>query len=140
MAHVVNMVRGLLTWLLVLATLVAFAGPGWAKAFAPTDVVRPFQGTLVAPASLDGCGPAVDAVLTTADATKRPCDSRGASPGTARCPTAIPCLTVCGALPNAASTVPPPSAAGADSHARAIDDPSRGITTLPDLPPPRLSA
>lgn len=138
--HTANMIRALVTALLVLATLVAFAGPGWARAFAPVDTVRSFPPALGDTISAEEREAVVPTVLTAADDTDRPCNGRDASTGTARCPTAVPCLTVCGALPNAASTVPPPSAAGADSHACAIDDPSRGITTLPDLPPPRLSA
>lgn len=135
------MIRALVTALLVLATLVAFAGPGWTRALAPVDTVRSFQPAFSDAVSAEEREAVVPTVLTAADGTDRPCNGRDASTtGTARCPTAVPCLTVCGALPNAASAVPPPSAAGADSHARAIDDPSRGITTLPDLPPPRLSA
>ncbi|KAA0686252.1 hypothetical protein [Azospirillum rugosum] len=137
--HTANMIRSLGTALLVLATLVAFAGPGWARAFAPVDTLRSFPAALVDTVSAEELEAVVPTFLTAADGTDRPCNRRDASTGTARCPTAVPCLTVCGGLPNAAFAVPPPSV-GADSYARVVSDPSRGITTLPDLPPPRLSA
>ena len=134
-AHAANMIRGLMAVLLVLATLVAFAGPGFAKAVAP-GAPQAF------PAALDSTAVAPDPVATdgqvlSADrGVPRPCDSRGSLPS-AQCPTAVPCIT--GGLPPNAFAVPAP-AVGRDEHARAGDAPAHGITTLPDLPPPRLSA
>ncbi|KJR62999.1 hypothetical protein VY88_22620 [Azospirillum thiophilum] len=70
---------------------------------------------------------------------ERPCEGhseRGSAAGGAvRCQ-ATPCLPACGALPAAAGS-PVPSVDDAGRHARAIDEPLRGLSTIPDLPPPR---
>lgn len=77
--------------------------------------------------------------LVSADRNEeRPCDRNGIISGMARCPT-VQCITVCGGLPAAMFTIAPPLA-GTEEHASAADDPSRGISTIPDLPPPRPSA
>ena len=70
--------------------------------------------------------------------TGRPCGRNGNTPGLARC-SMVQCITVFGGLPTATFAIPPPSA-DADAHGLVTDDPSRGISTIPDLPPPRPSA
>lgn len=119
----------------MLAALVAVAGAGTVKAFPSAAFARPSETITTA---ADQGRPVLQEVVSTRHDTGRPCERAGAAPGLARCP-AVQCITVCGGLPTATFAIPPPSA-GADTHAFMIDDPSRGISTIPDLPPPRPSA
>jgi hypothetical protein len=83
--------------------------------------------------------PSATVELVSADRDdERPCDRNKIMSGMARCPT-VQCITVCGGLPAATFTIAPPLS-GTEEHASAADDPSRGISTIPDLPPPRPSA
>ena len=134
MVRAANMVRGLVAGLLMLAALVAVAGAGSAKAFSDTASVPLAQSIIAAPYEQAAVHEGVSADRD----TERPCGRNGIVPGTARCPT-VQCITVCGGLLAATFAIPPPSAS-ADEHASLIDDPSRGISTIPDLPPPRPSA
>lgn len=136
MTYAANMIRGLVAGLLVLATLVGFAGPGFAKAVAPGAIAGAFPAALDSTAVARGPVTTVVRVLSADHGMERPCDRRGALPS-AQCPTAVPCIT--GGLPPTAFTVPAP-VARVDERAPAGDDPAHGITTLPDLPPPRPSA
>jgi hypothetical protein len=130
-----NMVRGLVAGLLMLVALVAVAGAGSTKAFSDAASV-PLSQSIIAPPQEQAA--AVHEVVSADRETERPCGRNGIVPGTARCPT-VQCITVCGGLLAATFAIPPPSAS-ADEHASLIDDPSRGISTIPDLPPPRPSA
>ena len=126
--------RGLVTRLLMLAALVAVAGSGTVKAFADIASTQPTQ-TITAAA--DQRQAVVQGLLSADRGTERPCDRNGSEPGLARC-SIVQCLTVCGSLPTKFAIPPPPT--GADAHVLLTDDPSRGISTIPDLPPPRPSA
>lgn len=129
------MVRRLVAGLLMLAALVAVAGSGTVKAFPGAAFV---QASHAVTAAADQRQAVVQEFVSAVRDTERPCGRNGNAPGLARCSTA-PCVTVCGGLLTAAFAIPPPSAV-ADAHGLVTDDPSRGISTIPDLPPPRPSA
>ncbi len=129
------MVRRLVTGLLMLAALVAAAGSGTVKAF-PGAAFAQTSGAVSAVA--DQRQDSVQEFVSTDRDTGRPCGRNGDAPGLARCST-VQCITVFGGLPTATFAIPPPSADG-DAHGFVTDDPSRGISTTPDLPPPRPSA
>lgn len=136
-ARLTSTFRGLLAGLLVLSALVAFPGQGAAKVpvWAGTvQLSRALIGTVAAVAP----APDVRHVVSADDGTRRPCDRSGVTPGTGQC-MVIQCLSICAGLPTGAVTLPPPPAS-IDEHAAVTDDPSRGISTIPDLPPPRRTA
>jgi hypothetical protein len=129
------MVRGLVVGLLMLAALVAVASAGTVKAL-PGAAFAQLPETIAA--ASDRRQPSLQEVVSPYRDTGRPCDRAGATPDLARCPT-VQCITVCGGLPITMVAIPSPPR-GSDTHASVTDDPSRGISTIPDLPPPRPSA
>jgi hypothetical protein len=129
------MVRRLVAGLLMLAALVAVAGSGTIQAFPDAAFA---QSSDAHSAVVDQRQGSVQEFVSTARDAERPCGRNGSAPGLARC-SPVQCITVCGGLPTAAFAIPPPSADG-DAHRFVTDDPSRGISTTPDLPPPRPSA
>lgn len=130
-----TMVRGLVAGLLLLAALVAVAGSGTVAASPGATFIQ----TSDAVTAVADQRRAVVQELVSADRDiEQPCGRNGSGPGLARCST-VQCITVCGGLPTATFAIPPP-AADADAHVFVTDDPSRGISTIPDLPPPRPSA
>lgn len=135
MDRTASLVRRLVAGLLMLAALVAAAGSGTVKAFPGAAFA---QRSEVVTAMADQRQTIVQEFVSTARDAERPCGRNGNAPGLARCST-VQCITVCGGLPTAAFAIPPPSADG-DAHGFVTDDPSRGISTTPDLPPPRPSA
>ncbi len=135
MDRTATMVRRLVTGLLMLAALVAAAGSGTVKAFPGAA----FAQTSDAVTAVADQGQAIVQEFVSTDRdTGRPCGRNGNAPGLARCST-VQCITVFGGLPTATFAIPPPFADG-DAHGFVTDDPSRGISTTPDLPPPRPSA
>lgn len=130
-----TMVRRLVAGLLMLAALVAAAGSGTVKVFPGAAFA---QSSDAVSAVVDQRQGSVQEFVSTARDAERPCGRNGNAPGLARCST-VQCITVCGGLPAATFAIPPPSADG-DAHGFVTDDPSRGISTIPDLPPPRPSA
>lgn len=128
------MVRGLVAGLLMLAALVAVAGAGTVKTFPSAAFAQTLQTATAAAAERQ----AVVQEFVSADRdAERPCGRDQGGPGIVRCP-AVQCITVCGGLP-AAFALPAPGES-ADAHVFVTDDPLRGISTIPDLPPPRLPA
>jgi hypothetical protein len=132
------MIRGLAAGLLVLATLVMFAGSGSARTFVQADLNQPLETVITDTVSTDRRVPAAEQVLNASQDMKRPCHRRGVPPGLARCQS-VQCITICGALPAAMFAIHPPSA-DADRHTSPTDESLCGISTAPDLSLPRLSA
>ncbi len=132
MDRTATMVRRLVTGLLMLATLVAAAGSGTVKTFPGAAFARTSDAVSTV---ADQRQAFAQEFVSTARDTERPCSRNANAPGLARCST-VQCITVCGGLPAATFAIPPPSA-DADAHALVTDDPPRGISTTPDLPPPR---
>lgn len=124
---------GFTACLLVLAALIAVAGEASAGTFSGA---RSGQVSQSMPAASDEAPAALQDVLCADRDTERPCGRGSTVPGTARCST-VQCIG--GGLPATAIAIPAPEAIG-DEHVRAAEDSSRGIATIPDLPPPRASA
>ncbi len=135
MDRTATMVRRLVAGLLMLAALVAVAGSGTVKVLPGAAFA---QSSDAVSAVVDQRQGSVQEFVSTARDAERPCGRNGNAPGLARCST-VQCITVCGGLPTAAFAIPPLSMDDG-SHAFVTDDPSRGISTIPDLPPPRPSA
>ena len=112
-----------------------FAGADFAKALPGGVTFQVSQSIAEAPKRQT---PAIVEFSSADHKAKRPCGHKRAMSGMVRCPT-VQCITVCGGLPAATFTIPLPLAV-VERHASAADDPSRGISTIPDLPPPRPSA
>ena len=132
MSRTANMVWRLAAGLLMLAALVAIADVDNVKTLTGAAFAQPSQAITEA---ADERQSAVQEVRSANHGTERPCDRYGSTPGQSWCPM-VPCITVCSGLPAAPFAIPAPPA-GTDSHASVADDPSRGISTIPDLPPPR---
>lgn len=139
MAYAASVIRGLRAGLLVLATLATLISPGLAKTFVRANADELPRAVLDNIVLGHQQVPTAREVQAAASDAERPYRAGSALPGMARCPTTFQCITVWGGVPAAACTVPPPSA-GIVQHALIVDDPSHGITTPPDLRPPRLSA
>ena len=138
MPRATTMIQGLVAGLLVLATLVMFAGSGPARTFVQADPIQPLE-TVITDTVLTGAWvPAAEQAVNASQDMKRPCHRRGVPPGLARCQSAQ-CITICGGLPAAMFAMHPPSA-DANRHTSPADEALCGISTAPDLPPPRPSA
>lgn len=133
-----TMIRGLVAGLLVMATLIMFAGAVSDRTFDQADLIQPSETVINDIVLTDEQVWATGQAVTASHDTKRLCSRRGMLPGTARCQS-TQCIIFCGGLPATMFAFHPLFVDGV-RHTLLADRSLCGISTPPDLPPPRPSA